>query len=379
MTVYFDNASTTRVRDEVIDVMTRLMRFEYGNPSSSHLMGRSAKETLEQSRRQLAAALSAAPEEVFFTSGGTEADNWAILGAAEALSHSGRHIIISQTEHDAVRRPAALLESRGWSVTALAPDKNGRITAESFAAALREDTVLASVMLVNNETGALNPIRDMTDEIRRRGLKTVFHTDAVQAFMKTPFTVKALGADLVSVSSHKIHGPKGAGALYVKNGVKLQSLLYGGKQERDRRPGTEALPAVAGFGEAVRLARQEQEANTAAVSQLYAYTITRLRESLPDAVIISPGDSPYILSFSLPGYKSEVLLNTLDAEGIYLSKSSACKKGARSHVLEAMRLKNNVIDGALRVSFSRESTMAEVDIFIEKLTEAAKRLYKTLR
>ncbi len=253
------------------------------------------------------------------------------------------------------------------------------ITAESFAGALREDTALASVMLVNNETGALNPIADMTRELRRRGLKTLFHTDAVQGFMKLAFTVKSLGADLVSVSAHKLHGPKGVGALYVRKGVRLKPLLVGGAQEKEKRAGTEAVPAIAGFGEAVRLAGEEREANAETVRAVRDLTIRLLSEKLPGVLVLSPGDSPYILSISLPRYKSEVLMNCLEADGIYVSKSSACKKGARSHVLEAMGLENAVIDGALRVSFSRYSTPDEASCFADRLAAAAERLGKVMQ
>jgi cysteine desulfurase len=380
MTVYFDNASTTRVFDEAIDAMARVMREEYGNPSSSHALGRRAKAALDLARKNVAGALGADPEEVFFTSGGTEADNWAILGGAELLSRRGRHIVTALSEHDAVRKPVALLESRGYSVTWLRPDKTGRIPAEDFAAAVREDTVLASVMLINNETGTVNPVGEMAQALKRRNPQALFHTDAVQGFMKGPFTVKALGADLVSVSAHKIHGPKGAGALYIKKGVRLPPLLHGGGQEKEKRSGTEALPAVVGFGTAALLAAAEKSETWAAVRALREYTVSRLREKLPEAVILSPKDgSAYILSLSLPGYKSEVLMNYLEAEGVYVSKSSACKRGARSHVLEAMGLQNSVIDGALRVSFSRYSTAEEADYFVEKLAEAAGRLLKVKR
>jgi cysteine desulfurase len=330
MTVYFDNASTTRVRDEVRDAMVETMCENYGNPSSSHALGRQAKAALDQARKNVAAALGADADEVFFTSGGTEADNWAALGGAELTARRGKHIVTTLVEHDAVKKPFQLLESRGWEVTWLRPDKMGRVSAEDFAAALREDTVLASVMLVNNETGAVNPIADMTREIKRSGLPTLFHTDAVQGFMKVPFTVKSLGADLVSVSAHKLHGPKGAGALFMRKGVKLPPLLYGGGQEKEKRSGTEALPSIVGFGEAARLAATEKAETWANVRTLYDFTVSRLREKLPEAVILSSGGgshgdpcggSPYILSLSLPGYKSEVLMNFLEAAGVYVAKA----------------------------------------------------------
>lgn len=366
------------------------MTENYGNPSSTHTMGRRAKAALDAARENIAGALGADVSEIYFTSGGTEADNWAVLRGAEAMSRRGRHIISTRIEHDAVLKPLAVLESSGWEVTYLQPDKSGRIAAEAFASALREDTVLASVILVNNETGAINPVEEMTREVKRRGFHTLFHTDAVQGFLKVPFTVKSLGADMISVSAHKLHGPKGAGALYIRKGVRLKPLIYGGGQEREMRSGTEALPAISGFGEAVRLALKEREQAAAAVREIYDYTVSLLRDKLPEAVILSPCDSgespgsryahsPYILSLSLPGWKSEVLMNYLEAEGICVAKSSACKRGARSHVLEAMKLPNDVIDGALRVSFSRFSTKEEAAYFAEKLSAAARSLYKTLK
>ena len=379
ITVYFDNAATTQVREEVRDIMVKMMCEDYGNPSSSHEMGRRAKAAVDVSRKNIAAGLGAVPEEIFFTSGGTEADNWAIRGCTESLHRGGGHMITAHSEHEAVKKASELLKQRGWTVTYLYPGKDGRISAQAFAQALREDTAFASVMLVNNETGAVNPVGDMVHEIRRRGLKTLFHTDAVQGFMKIPFTARSLGADLISISAHKIHGPKGIGALYVKKGVKLSPLLVGGAQEREKRAGTEAVPSVAGFGEAVRLSALERESSGQSVCAVREFTVKLLKEKLPKAMILSPGDSPYILSLSLPGLKSEVLMNCLEYDGIYVSKSSACKKGARSHVLEAMKLPSAVIDGAIRVSFSRYSTTEEAAYFIERLTDAAERLGKVMR
>ncbi|SHI10627.1 cysteine desulfurase [Sporobacter termitidis DSM 10068] len=379
ITVYFDNAATTRVRDEARDAMVRMMSDNYGNPSSPHAMGRRARAALDEARKSVAGALGADAEEAYFTSGGTEADNWAVLGGAELNARRGKHIITTLIEHDAVRKPASLLESRGWDVTRLTPDKAGRISLDDFAAALREDTALVSVMLVNNETGAINPIPEMAREIKRCGLPALLHTDAVQGFMKVPFTVKSLGADLVTVSAHKIHGPKGAGALFVKKGVRLPPLIVGGGQEKEKRSGTEALPSIVGFGEAARLATLEKAENAAHARALYDFTAALLREKLPGAVILSAGDSPYILSLSLPGYKSEVLMNFLEAADIFVAKSSACKRGARSHVLEAMKMPNDIIDGALRVSFSRYSTQDEAAYFVDKLREATEKLYKVLK
>ena len=376
MDIYFDNAATTKVCSEAIEVMLRVMRDDYGNPSSSHYMGRRAARELDDARENVAAALGAKPEEIYFTSGGTESDNWAVSCAAEASKHSGKHIITSSIEHDAVGNPVKKLEGMGWDVTYLAPDAHGRISADAFAEALREDTVLASIMLVNNETGALNPIYEYSKEVGRRRLGTVIHTDAVQGLCKIPFTAKSLGADLITVSAHKIHGPKGAGALYINNRVKLPPMLLGGGHEKGKRAGTEALPAIAGFGEAARIGRAVQEEAADAVRRLREYTVFRIKEEIPEAVVIGDGDSPYLLSLSLPGYKSEVLMSFLEGEGICVSKSAACKKGARSRTLEAMRLNNSIIDGALRVSFSRYNTQAEAECFVESLKKASARLYR---
>jgi len=254
------------------------------------------------------------------------------------------------------------------------PDSAGRISRENFASALRDDTALASIMLVNNETGAVNPIGEFSMEIKLRKLRTILHTDAVQGFCKIPFAARTLGADLISLSGHKIHAPKGVGALYVKSGVKLPPMLLGGGQENGKRSGTEALPLIVGFGEAARLGSMELCETAAAARSLREHIVALLASELPQAVVIGDGDSPFIVSLSLPGYKSEVLMNFLDGEGVYVAKSAACKKGARSRVLEAMRLKNDIIDGAIRVSLSRYSTREEAEYFVDTLKKAVRKI-----
>jgi cysteine desulfurase len=380
MTAYLDNAATTRVREEAAAAATSAMRETFGNTSSAHLPGRRAAEILERARADVAAAAGAAPESVVFTSGGTEADNHAVIRGAESRARRGRHIITSLAEHEAVLRPMERLAAQGFDVTFLRPGPKGAVSPEDVAAALREDTILVSLMRVNNETGAISPIAEIAGEIKRRGLGALLHTDAVQAYGKLPLPPAMFGADLVSVSAHKIHGAKGAGALVMRPGMKLPPLLLGGAQEGGLRPGTHALPAIAAFGEAARLAQTEARENYARAEALKALAVSELTSRLPETVIISPpGGSPYILSFSLPGHRSETLMNALDAERVYVSRSSACKKGARSHVLEAMRLPPDVVDGALRVSFSRDTAAEEVTYFAERLERASKSVFTRKR
>ncbi|MDR2356990.1 MAG: cysteine desulfurase [Oscillospiraceae bacterium] len=378
MTVYFDNAATAPVREEAAAAAFRAMRGAYGNPSSAHADGRLAGDELAAARGELARAVGAKSSEVCFTSGGTESGNFALFGAARVArgGDAGRHIIISGVEHDAIRAPAARLASRGWEVSALRPDGDGRAQVSEFAAALRDDTAIVSVMLVNNETGAVNPVAEFADELRRRKSAAVLHTDAVQAFCKIPFSLKSLGADLISVSAHKIGAPGGVGALIIRDGLKLPPLILGGGQERGRRSGTEPLALIAAFAEAARLGAAELAQNAEHARGLRDYIAARVSSLLPGAVFIGAGDSPYILCMSLPGYRGEVLQSALDAEGIRVSRGSACKRGARSHVLEAMRLPAAVIDGAIRLSFSRDNTMEQAEYFVEKLADTARRLFK---
>lgn len=377
MNVYFDNAATTKVRIEAAELMLSVMTEDFGNPSSTHSMGRRAKQILDTARKNIADAIGASAKEVFFTSGGTEADNWAILAAAEKMRRKGKHIVISGYEHDAINSPVKKLEDTGWEVTRISPDEEGHIATEAVLEAVKEDTVLVSVMLVNNEIGAINPVARIAKAVKAK-CGALVHTDAVQAFCKMPISVKALGVDMMSLSSHKIHGPKGCGALYIKDGVKLPAFISGGGQEEALRSGTEALPAIAAFGEAAKLGKSEMPQNIENMKMLKAYTVERIKKDIPDTLFIGSGDAPHILSISLPGYKSEVLMNYLDREGICVSKSSACKKGKRSHVLEAMGLAPKIIDGAIRISFSKFSTIEECDYFVNHLKEASEKVLKVL-
>ncbi len=377
MEIYLDNAATTRVCPEAADMAYKVMTEEYGNPGSTHAKGRAARALLDRARKQTAALMGCTEKEIVFTSGGTESDNMALFGAAALQSRRGKHILSSAAEHDAVRRPLEKLQKEGFEVTILPPDSTGAVSPETVRAALREDTVLVSLMLVNNETGAVTDLAGVSRVLRESGSNALLHTDAVQAFGKLSFTPKGLGADLVSVSGHKIHAPKGIGALYIRPGLKLPPLVLGGGQENGLRSGTEALPQIAAFGQACRLAKETLPEAAERMAALRRGCVEALSAAIPD-LVFPGGGAPHILSLSLPGYRSEVLMNYLEAKGIYVSKSSACKRGRRSHVLEAMGVPDRVIDGALRVSFSRYTTREECEIFCEALIRARQELYPSL-
>ena len=369
MEVYLDNAATTRVCPEAADIAYKTMLETYGNPSSTHTKGREAKAVLDNARKQLAAALDCAPGEVYFTSCGSEGDNWAIINGAESMRRKGLHIISSEVEHDAVRKSMDELKRRGFEVTMLKPESDGSISPEAVAAALRPDTVLVSLMMVNNETGAVTDIAAVAKALKKAKSIALLHTDAVQGFMKVPFSAKRLGADMITVSVHKIHAPKGIGALYIKTGVKIKPYIIGGAQESGLRAGTEAMPQIAAFGKACELAKASMNDATERMAQLRQYAAGRIVAEMPEAVIIG-GGAPHILSVSLPGWRSEVLMNFLEARSVFVSRSSACKKGGRSHVLEAMGLPAEVIDGAVRISLSRYTTKDELDELCSALKDA---------
>lgn len=369
MEVYLDNAATTRVCPEAADIAYKTMLETYGNPSSTHAKGREAKAVLDNARKQLAAALDCSPSEVYFTSCGSEGDNWAIINGAESMRRKGLHIISSEVEHDAVRKSMDELKRRGFEVTMLKPEPDGSISPEAVIAALRPDTVLVSLMMVNNETGAVTDIAAVAKALKKAKSIALLHTDAVQGFMKVPFSAKRLGADMITVSGHKIHAPKGIGALYIKTGVKIKPYIIGGAQESGLRAGTEAMPQIAAFGKACELAKASMADATERMARLRQYAAERIVAEMPEAVIIG-GGAPHILSVSLPGWRSEVLMNFLEARGVFVSRSSACKKGGRSHVLEAMGLPAEVIDGAVRISLSRYTTKDELDELCSALKDA---------
>ena len=374
--IYLDNAATTQVCPEAAQAAMEAMTENYGNPSSTHGPGRDARQALKKARETVAASMGAKPEEVYFTSGGSEGDNWALQGACHLMRHRGRHIISSLTEHDAVRKTLDALSSQGWEVTRLAPGPDGAVSPQAVTAALRPDTALVSLMLVNNETGAVTDIPGVAKAIRAAGSPALLHTDAIQGYMKVPFTVKGLGADIVTISRHKIHAPKGVGAQYVRAGLRPAPLILGGGQESAFRSGTENLPGILALAAAVE-AYQADRGAPARMAALRRQILDTLSAAIPELVIIG-GGAPHILCLSLPGYRSEVLLNYLDGQGICVSKGSACKRGARSHVLEAMALPAAVIDGAIRVSLGRFTTKEDADGFCQALLTARQTLRRSL-
>ena len=365
--IYLDNSATTRPCEAAVAAMTEALTEGWGNPSSLHDLGLRADAALRSHRRAVSDALGAEEERVFFTSGGTEADNWAIFSTVERLKKRGKHIITTAVEHHAVLHPMEKLAAQGYDVTFLKPDRSGVVPLADFTAALRPDTILVSVMMVNNESGAVMPIADMIRATRRKSPLALFHTDAVQGFGKIPFQAKRLGADLITVSAHKIHGPKGVGALYIRKGVNLPPLLVGGGEEGGYRSGTEAMPAIAGF--AAACAHLDIPAEIA--------HLTALRDACREALsaidgveLLAAGDAPHIVAASAPGLRSQGLINCLKDRGVYVSAGSACAKGHRSHVFSAMGLPPAAIDGAIRISFSRENTFADIDALVEALRAA---------
>ena len=366
---YLDNSATTRVCEEAARAAYEAMTSIYGNPSSTHTKGREAKKLLDNSRAQVASSLGCKPTELVFTSCGSESDNWALLSGAEAMRRKGKNIISSVVEHDAIRKTLDELEKQGYEVTRLMPDSTGAISVESVKNALRDDTVLVSLMLVNNETGAVTDIKAISNMLRKSGSPALLHTDAVQGFMKVPFSAKALGADMISISGHKIHAPKGIGALYVREGLRLKPFIIGGAQESSRRAGTEAMPQIAAFGAACAEASRDMSGNIRRMAELKESIIEKLSAEIPELKYIKT-DAPHILNISLPGWRSEVLMNFLEAREVYVSKSSACKKGARSHVLEAIGMRSDVIDGAIRIGLSRFTAAEDIDALCTGLIDA---------
>ena len=373
--IYLDNSATTQVCREAADKALELMTQQYGNPSSLHALGFGAEQELSAARQAIADALQAKSEEIFFTSGGTEANNLAIFGAVEAKKRFGKHIVTTQIEHPSVLGCMAQLEKQGYSVTYLEPDTQGKISAQQVADAIGSETILVSMMLVNNEVGTILPVEAAAKAISRKKAPALLHVDAVQGFGKISIKPKRMRIDLLSVSSHKIHGPKGVGALYLADGVRILPRLFGGGQEKGLRPGTEALPLIGAFGAAVRALPRPEE-GLAAMQDLADYCREKL-EGIPGVVVNSPADSlPYLIHFSTHSVRSETMLHFLSAKGIFVSSGSACSKAKASHVLTAMKLPRAGIHTALRVSFSRWNQRSDIDQLIDALQEGMETLAK---
>ncbi len=364
---YLDHAATTPVPSAVAQAMLDVLMHQYGNPSAQYPMGQEAKRLVDACRATIAAAVGCPPERLFFTSCGTESDNWAIRAALWHGRHVGRHIITTAVEHSAILQPCKLLEQQGYEVTYLKPDRTGHVTVEQVEAALREDTVLVSMMLVNNETGCIFPVRQTAQLLREKKSRALLHCDAVQGFLKVPCDGVGWGVDMMSFSAHKIGGPKGIGALYVTEQLRNpQPLLSGGGQESGLRSGTEATAQIAGFAKAVALRMADLEETLTEMAALKDYCREKLLQ-IDTLVTIGEGKAPHILSVSLPGYPSANVVSDLGAQGICISAGSACHKGKSSHVVSALGLDKRTAAGVLRISFGPESTREDVDALVEAL------------
>ena len=373
--IYLDNSATTRPCAEAVEATTKALTENWGNPSALYGFGIDTAHALRSARAKVAAAMGAETDRVFFTSGGTEADNWAIYGTIKRLGKRGKHIITTAIEHHAILNCMKDLEAQGYEVTYLQPDSLGNISVDALKNAIRKDTILVSVMMVNNETGAVMPIAQMAKLTHRLAPNAYFHTDAVQGFLKIPFSAKTLGADLISISSHKVHGPKGAGALYISPKLKsFPPLLLGGGQESGYRSGTEGTPAIFGFAAACEACFKTFREDIAHEKQLLTHAVEKISQM--DGIRINGAhEAPHILSLSIPGVPTQNTINILQDHGICVSAGSACAKGHRSHVMTAMNLAPEVIDGSFRVSLCRDNTPEELDLLITIIHDEIIRRY----
>lgn len=363
---YLDNSATTQVCEEAAKAVYEMMTRSYGNPSSLHSLGTEAYRRMERARGQIADFMKCEKSEIYFTSGGTEGNNLCILGAAQAGKRKGRRIVTTQIEHASVDKAFDYLEKTGYEVVKVPPEKNGSVNIEQFAEAVTSDTILVSMMLVNNETGALQPAERLRSVVRQKGSPALIHCDAVQAFGKMPVYPSRIGADLMTISGHKIHGPKGVGVVYKAKSVRILPQSYGGEQERALRAGTEAVPNIVGLAAAVEALPGFGE-ETARISGLKKWIVEQLGETV---LINSPENGlPFILNLAHPGVRSEIMLHHMASRGVYVSSGSACSKGKKSGVLKAMGLPEQVIDSALRISFSRYSSMEDAKRFVEAYKE----------
>lgn len=372
--IYLDNSATTKPEKAVADAVYEALTDGFGNASSFHKIGLNANLQVRKARDILAKALSCQSEELVFTSGGTEANNLAVFGAVEANKRRGKRIVTTAIEHESVLQSVDELEKQGFEVVRLMPDKFGRIDEQQIFDAVNADTILVTMMYVNNEVGSILPVKSIKKAVKRANAPALIHIDCVQAFGKLEVKPAKLGADLLTVTAHKIHGPKGIGALYIRKGVRILPRTFGGEQERKIRPGTESVPLIAGFGKAVELI-PDLKKQSQAIKELNAYAKEQLLKI--DGVGINSGDdaSDYIINVFIPSFMtSQTIVQHLSSEyGICVSNGSACAKGKKSHVLTAMRLNDSVIDKSIRVSFSRDNTRDDVDAFVKAVTETVEK------
>jgi cysteine desulfurase len=374
--VYLDYNSTTPIDPAVVEVMSRVMAENYGNPSSVHRIGQKAKVALEESRERIAGLIGAQPSEIYFTSGGTESDNLAVKGAAFARCHKGRHVITSAIEHHAVLNATEYLEREGFAITYLGCDRDGAVSPEELRKAIRPDTTVVSVMMANNETGRLLPIRELAGLCREAGV--VFHTDAVQAVGKIPVDVDELGADMLSLSAHKFYGPRGIGALYIRRGTMVTPLIHGGAHEKRKRAGTENLPAIVGMATALEFACEKMNDEHRRLSELGDYFIDEITSRIDDVFLNGSRDHriPSTVNLSFKGVEGEAILLSLDLKGVAASSGSACSSGAleSSHVLKAMGVDPVLAQGSIRFSMGRLTTREDIDYTVSVLPEIIDRL-----
>lgn len=377
MSIYFDNASTTKPCKEAIEAVNRGLSELWGNPSSLHSMGVKAQLAVDESRKIIADSIGCESRCIYFTSGATESSNMALKGSAMAYGKRKRRIVTSSVEHSSVKESINELEKSGFEVVRISPDKNGIFNPDDFINAVDENTCLVSVMLVNNETGYILPVKKVFAVIKRRFPDVVTHCDCVQGFMKIPVKVRELNADLISLSGHKIHSAKGVGALYIKKGIRLIPVINGGKQENGIRSGTESVPLIMGFGASVKALSPHIEEHYRYVSELKKYLCSRLSELDYISVNSKSDASPYIVNISVSGIRSEIMLHWLENHEIYVSSGSACSKGAKSGVLDEFGLSQKLADSALRISLDFSNTKEEIDKFVDVLKEGQQKILKS--
>ncbi|MDE6596900.1 MAG: cysteine desulfurase [Oscillospiraceae bacterium] len=379
MPIYLDNAATTRPCEPAVSAVFHNMVEDYGNPSSLHKIGLTAEQNVTEARKAVAAALVCDPQCITFTSGATECNNTAIFGAAKNYGKRKKKIVVSAIEHPSVAEPIKYLEEKeGFQIVRIKPSRGGEISAEDFIEAVDENTCLASCMLVNNETGAIQPVRKIFSQIKRDFPECITHCDAVQGFMKMPIKSAEIFADVIVVSGHKVHAVKGVGAMYIRKGVRIAPLLLGGGQEKNLRSGTESVPLIAGFGAAIRALMPTVGVANENAEKISAYLLKKL--SKLDYVTVNStaeNSSPYIINFSVEGIRSEIMLHFLESRDIYVSSGSACAKGAHSSVLTAMGVSDKLADSAIRVSICRTTTMGEIDVLVTALQEGWQSLAKS--